>query len=184
MSIESVMPSNYLILCCPFLPPSIFPSISLFQWIISSHQVAKVLKLQPLWEIVKYNFTIWPNNLTDRYFSKRNENTFPYQDLWVSEWKSHSRVWLFATLWIVAHQAPLSKEFSRQEMPPGMEWVAMPFLRDLPYPGIEPRSPALQADFSLSESPGKTYESVNASFISSSSRLEIIQMFITWWLDK
>ena len=31
MSIESVMPPNPLILCCPLLLPSIFPSISLFQ---------------------------------------------------------------------------------------------------------------------------------------------------------
>ena len=30
MSIESVMPSNHLILCCPILLPSIFPSISIF----------------------------------------------------------------------------------------------------------------------------------------------------------
>ena len=31
MSIESMMPSNHLILCCPlFLPPSIFPSIRVF----------------------------------------------------------------------------------------------------------------------------------------------------------
>ena len=30
MSVESVMPSNYLILCCPFLLPSIIPSIRVF----------------------------------------------------------------------------------------------------------------------------------------------------------
>ena len=30
MSIESLMPSNHLILCCPLLPPSIFPSIRVF----------------------------------------------------------------------------------------------------------------------------------------------------------
>ena len=27
-----------------------------------------------------------------------------------------------------------------------LEWVAIPCSRDLPYPGVEPRSPALQAD--------------------------------------
>ena len=36
MSIESVMPSNHLILCRPLLlPPSIFPSIRIFQWVSS-----------------------------------------------------------------------------------------------------------------------------------------------------
>ena len=47
MSIESVMPSNHLILCCPLLLlPSIFPSIRVFsKWISSSHQVAKVLRV-------------------------------------------------------------------------------------------------------------------------------------------
>ena len=47
ISIESVMPSNHLILCCPLLLPSIFPSISsIFSSGNSSHQVAKVLELQ------------------------------------------------------------------------------------------------------------------------------------------
>ena len=46
MSIKSVMPSNRLLLCCPFLLlPSIFPSIRVFSN-ESSHQVAKVLDLQ------------------------------------------------------------------------------------------------------------------------------------------
>ena len=36
-----------------------------------------------------------------------------------------------------------------------LEWVAVPFSRDLPNPGIEPRSPTLQMDSSLSELPGK-----------------------------
>ena len=47
------------------------------------------------------------------------------------------------TLWTVAHQAPLSMGFSRQEY-----WNGLPFFSpgDLPNPGIEPRSPALQAD--------------------------------------
>ena len=47
MSIELVMPSNHLVLCrpVPLLPP-IFPSISLFKWVSSSHEVAKVLEFQ------------------------------------------------------------------------------------------------------------------------------------------
>ena len=51
-----------------------------------------------------------------------------------------SRVQRFATPWTVAHQAPLSMRFSRQEYLSG--W---PFLspRDRPNPGIEPGSPAL-----------------------------------------
>ena len=36
-----------------------------------------------------------------------------------------------------------------------LEWVAIPFSRDLPDPGIKPGSPALQADSLLSEPPGK-----------------------------
>ena len=39
-SIESVMPSSHLILCCPLLLlPPIPPSMSLFQWVNSSHEV-------------------------------------------------------------------------------------------------------------------------------------------------
>ena len=37
----------------------------------------------------------------------------------------------------------------------GLEWVAIPFSRDLPNPGIEPGSPALQTDALPSEPPGK-----------------------------
>ena len=63
-----------------------------------------------------------------------------------------SRVRLFATPWTVAYQAPLSMGFSRQEY-----WSGLPFPSpgDLPDPGIEPGSPALQADALTSEPPGK-----------------------------
>ena len=45
MSIESVMPSNHLILCLSLLLPSIFLSIRIFsKWVSSLHQVASVLK--------------------------------------------------------------------------------------------------------------------------------------------
>ena len=47
MSLESAMPSNHLILSHPLLLlPSTFPSSSLFWWVGSSHQVAKILELQ------------------------------------------------------------------------------------------------------------------------------------------
>ena len=46
-SIKSVMPSSHLILCRPLLLlPPIPPSMSLFQWVNSSHGVAKVLQFQ------------------------------------------------------------------------------------------------------------------------------------------
>ena len=48
-----------------------------------------------------------------------------------------------ATPWTLAHQAPLSMEFSRQECWSGLP---SPSPGDLPNPGIEPRSPALKAD--------------------------------------
>ena len=48
VSVESVMPSNHPILCCPLSPPAFNLSQyqDLFQWVSSSHQVAKVLELQ------------------------------------------------------------------------------------------------------------------------------------------
>ena len=48
-----------------------------------------------------------------------------------------------ATPWTVARQAPLSMGFSRQEYQGGLPF---PSPGDLTHPGIEPRSPALQAD--------------------------------------
>ena len=66
--------------------------------------------------------------------------------------KSLSRVWLFATPWTVAYQAPPSMGFSRQECWSGLPF---PFPGDLPDPGIKPGSPAFQADGLPSEPPGK-----------------------------
>ena len=71
--------------------------------------------------------------------------------------KSLSRVRLFATPWTVAHQAPLSMGFSRQEYGSGLPF---PSPGDLPDPGIEARSPALQADALTSESPGKPKDAI------------------------
>ena len=67
-----------------------------------------------------------------------------------------SHVRLFATLWTVVHQAPLSMEFSRQEY-----WGALPFPTpgDRPDLGIQPVSlvsPALAGGFFTTMLPGKT----------------------------
>ena len=59
---------------------------------------------------------------------------------------------LLATPWTVAHQAPPSMGFSRQEY-----WRGLPFPSpgDHLNPGIKPRSPTLQVDSLPSEPPGK-----------------------------
>ena len=61
-------------------------------------------------------------------------------------------VQFFAIPWIVAYQAHLSMAFSRQE-----HWSGLPFPSpgDLPDPGIELKSPALQAESLPSEPPGR-----------------------------
>ena len=66
-----------------------------------------------------------------------------------------SHVQLFATPWTLVLQAPPSMGFSREEY-----WSGLPFPspEDLPDTGIEPWSPALQADFFLPpEPPGKPH---------------------------
>ena len=52
----------------------------------------------------------------------------------------------------VAHQAPVSVGFSRQEI---LEWIAIPSPGDLSDSGIKPGSPALPADSLSSEPPRK-----------------------------
>ena len=87
----------------------------------------------------------------------------PLHDMCCAVLSHFSYVQLFATLWAVAHQAPLSMGFSRQEY-----WSGLPFLPpgDLPEPGIKPVSPAasaLKVDSLPSEPPGlpQMHESKN-----------------------
>ena len=56
---------------------------------------------------------------------------------------SYSVVSDSVTLWTVAHQTALSTGILQARI---LEWVALPSSRDLPNPGIEPRSPSLQVD--------------------------------------
>ena len=81
-----------------------------------------------------------------------------------------SHVWLFVTPWIVAHQAPLSMGFPRQEY-----WCGLPFPSpgDLPEPGIEPASSALAGKFFTMEPPGKSREPCNWCYFSEAETVTI-----------
>ena len=67
------------------------------------------------------------------------------------------------TPWTIAHQAPLSMGFSRQEY-----WSGLPFPSpgDLPDTGIEPWSPALQALFTVWATRGSLRIAVSQNSIS------------------
>ena len=78
---------------------------------------------------------------------------------------------LFATSWTVAHQAPLSMGLSRQEYWSGLPF---PFSGDLPNPGIEPTSPALQADALLTELHRKPHRMLNVTLFGSRSVIDRI----------
>ena len=76
-----------------------------------------------------------------------------------------SPVWLFGTAWTVAHQAPLSMGFPRQEY-----WSGLPFPspKDLPDQGIKlisPVSHALGGRFFTTESLGKPQSSLICSYL-------------------
>ena len=79
-----------------------------------------------------------------------------------------SHVWFFATLWTVAHQAPLSMGVSKQEY-----WSRLPFPLpgDLPSPGTELAScmsPALTGRFFTTEPSGKPSSLLTCTFTTNS----------------
>ena len=91
--------------------------------------------------IVKFRFKLKKvGNTTGP--SRNDPNQIPYD--YTVKVKSLSRVRLFVIPWTVDYQAPLSMGFFRHGLP-------FPSPGDLPNPGIEPRSPALQADALPSE---------------------------------
>ena len=132
-SVESVMPSTHLILCCPLLPPSVFPSIRVF-----SNESVLCIRWPKYWS---FSFNISPSNEHSVLVSFRMDcfDLFPYLCYPCCVLSHLNCVWLFANLWTEALQAPLSMGFSRQE-----HWRGLPSPPpgDLPNPGIEPASPA------------------------------------------
>ena len=174
MSIVSVMPSNHLIFCCLLLLlPSIFPSIRVF-----SNESALYIRQPKYWS---FSFNISPSNEhpglislrmdwldllavqgTLKHLLQNESQTIKKMAIgtYISiitlnvkvKVKSLSCVQLFATLWTVVYEASPSMGFSRQEYCSGLPF---PSPGDLPDPGVEPGSPALEADALTSEPPGK-----------------------------
>ena len=142
ISIESVMPSSHLILCHPFpILSSIVPSIRIF-----SNESVLPIKWPKYW-----SFSFSPSDEYSGLISFRIDwfDPFAVQGTLKSLLQHHSSkwsrfffffflnagvgvchllgcVWLFATPWTAAHQAPLSKEFYRQEY---WNWGAILFPR-------------------------------------------------------
>ena len=85
----------------------------------------------------------------ERKGNYRDKNLSTEKDCVCTHVLSHVR--LLVTPWTIACQVPLSMGFSRQECQSGLSF---PSPGDLPYPGIEPGSPASEADVLLSEPPG------------------------------
>ena len=107
MSIESVMPSNHLILCHPLLlMPSIFPSIRVFfQWVSSLHLVAKVLEFQLQHESFQWIFTtdfLWMDWLRIQIFVSTRRVKFAAFGLEICfskrSWKGNRIFYLWSTV--------------------------------------------------------------------------------------
>ena len=84
-------------------------------------------------------------------------------------WKSLSYVRLFATPWTVAVHGILQARM--------LEWVAVPSSRGSSYPGIRPRSPALQTDSLPSELPGKPQNQVSHNIMIYNTKICVLSCF-------
>ena len=95
-----------------------------------------------------------------------------------------SHIQLFVTLWTVAHQAPLSMGFSKQQYSSGLPW---PLSGDLPNPVIEHvflRSPALAGRLFTSSATWET-QIRSCYFYKSPARemlLSVLPLFISLWM--
>ena len=106
---------------------------------------------KPLPEKMAYGTQpVWP--LPDPYLYDSKECFHCYSLRFARVLICFNHVPLFEIPWTIAHQLPLSMEFSRQEY-----WSEFPFPSpgDLPNSGIEPKFPSLQADSLPSETLGK-----------------------------
>ena len=96
-----------------------------------------------------------------------------------------SRVQLFVAPWTVAHQAPLSVGFSRQEYQSGLPF---PSLGDLHDPGMKPSSPALAGGFFTTEPSGKPHGTFNVFpclwYLHSSLHIICVQCWVEFLIKR
>ena len=128
MSIELVMPSNHLILCCPLLPPSIFPNIRVFsnesvlciRWLrywSFSFSISCSMNIQDSFPLgltglisllskrlsgVFSTTTLWKHQFFGAQRSLRPNQSFDYTDLWGLERKSRKwrDTWSNRQVWL------------------------------------------------------------------------------------
>ena len=92
-SIESVMPSNHLILCCPLLlPPSIFASFKVF-----SNESVLLIRWTKYWS---FSFSISPSNEHPGLISFRMD----WLDLWMDWLQSKGLSRVFSNTTVQQHQ--------------------------------------------------------------------------------
>ena len=131
MSIELMMPSNHLILwhsfsSCPqsFAASGSSPVSQLFT------SGGQRIGASALGSVPPKNIQCWfPLGLISLISLLSKRLSVLFQCAWVLSRFSH--VWLSATLWTVAHQAPLSMGILRAKI---LEWVAMPSFRGSSWP--------------------------------------------------
>ena len=113
-----------------------------YTWVSSPSHQWPVLKNQtfPVKTVARSLFSVTP--------SGKSHPSAPHALL---ECQSLSLCVTLASLWTIAHQAPLSMGLPRQEDCSGEPSLSP---GDLPNPGMKPRSPALQADSVSSQTPG------------------------------
>ena len=134
----------------------------------------------PLWEVWRQEwiqvckpclYTIWGTFFNKHNFINANVLCYAYS-------LSHGQ--LFVTPWSVAHQAPLSMGFPWQEY-----WSGLPCTPpgDLPNPGIELGSPALQSASSAAELLGKPINAhaLMRAQLTTQWVLSCVLLFVTPW---
>ena len=142
MSIELVIPSNHLILCCPLLLlPSIFPSIRIFPMSQLFALGAKILEFQ----LQHHSFQChpWGDNESDTTeWLKWTEMILRRQDHYLHVCSFN----LCPTLCDPMNFSPPSSSVHGIFLARILEWVAISSSRGSFNPGIELTSPALQKD--------------------------------------